>query len=449
MLIRPVVIVTMSQFPTDEPPSISYNGQLDVTDCDDARASCLLDGSDWIALGDNGNMALSLHAGIQDYQGHIGGPQHDSIGDEWTYSPCEGGFAPNIADSWEMEIDVPINNHDDIINSFEGAQFSEASRQYAITHGRIDPASSWPISPIEDLMDFDRAHPGPRHDSPIMPAIPQHSFESPHGILVDPNHDQLFGVSSFTTSGHMNSQHFNIPPAVSTYAYGPSEAQQLALDSSRNPFDLHPYVASTSCDFIHAQEPWPNSCTANWADPIGTYTHETFTGQNQSTHNFHPQLTSLSPFTDSQLSGVIVDEREDFSLSSWVGVNLARTNSLENTAVMHHGALFSAEHNIASSHIPAPDLHLNRLHQDDVSMSSAGIEPPSTNFPSQPQSNKRPSVTARGVSKTGSTRFQSDKQKEVAYQIRDKRLACVHSQLTKKAVSSRYQHQLENVLSAN
>jgi len=229
MLIRKVVIPSMSQFPIDEDHSGLYHNQLDVGDSDERQASCLLDGSEWIALGDSDNMAHCLPTGRQDYSGptesQIFGPQHDFVDGYLVYSTWEAGIVSGIADSWEIELDAPINNQDNATNTFQNAQFSDTSRQYAINHGPIDLVSSTPISALEDLMNFDRAHAAPvtisiaspQYNSSIMPAIPQRSFE-PHGILLNTNYDQFSRLSSFPAFPNMNSQTFEIPPAVSTYA---------------------------------------------------------------------------------------------------------------------------------------------------------------------------------------------------------------------------------------
>jgi len=133
-----------------------------------------------------------------------------------------------------------------------------------------------------------------------------------------------------------------------------------------------------------------------------------------------------------------VDENEDFKFPSWVDVNLPRTNSLENAAVMHHGNPVSAEYNAANINW---HLATSNVNQGEVCMSPIEIGPVPAALPSLQQFNRRPGHTQRRVSTKGCKRLQTQEQKEAAYKIRIKRGACEHSRLNKKVVSSRCQHQ--------
>ncbi|KAH6711794.1 hypothetical protein BKA61DRAFT_658339 [Leptodontidium sp. MPI-SDFR-AT-0119] len=443
----------MPQHPSDESPSVLHNNQLNTTDFMDFGAYCPLDGTEWIALGSNDNMELSLCTGAQDYHGHTEsqdiGLQHDSIGGEPTYSRSEAGLIPNnISASCEMEIDGPINDQDNTTNRFQNPLFSEASRQYITTDGRIAPASSMSVGSKEDVVNFDRAHLDPvtigielpQTDYSIMPAIPQHSIGSPHRTLSNPNHGQRVSASSFTGFGHENPQSFEVPGAVPTYAYGLPEAQDPELNSSWNLFDSHPdqSMEINSSSFNPVSEPWYSNRTANWLNPTGAHAHETLTGQNQWTLSIHPQpLTSQPLFTNSQPPGMIAAAYEDFPSSSWVGVNIARTNSPENMATMYHDGFSSVQRNVPSidSHIPAHDINLNRLHQGDANMRPTGVVPPTAKFPSRKQSNGRPSVAKRRASEKGPTRTQTEDRKKASYEVRSNGGACEHCRLIKKVGS--------------
>lgn len=448
----------MSQSPLDEPSPVSYNSIFDAVNFEDFDDFYALDGMEWTTLDSSGSMVVDLRDGTQEYhgdtEGRVIGPQHDSIGSIQTYPRSEAGLVPNnISDSWEMAMDSPINHEDEPINRFQAAPFSEASRQ-DITDGRIGPASSLSVSSREDVVNFDRVHPDSvtigiglaQNDYSIMPtsysAIPQHSIWYSHGTISNPSHDQRVGPSSFTGFGHQNSQPFDGPGAVRTHAYGLSEVQGPELDSSWHPIDFHPdqYMEASSSDFIHIPEPRYNNRTAHWINPTGPYSHETVTGQNQWTQSLHTQqFTSPPLFTNSQLSDVNVAAYEDFPMSARIGVDLARTNSPEDMAMMYQGGFSSAQRNVPSinSHVTTHDIIQNRLHQGDVDMRSTPLEPSTSRSSSGQQSNGRHSVTKRRVPEKGPTRMQTKRQKEAAYKVRSEGGACEHSRLIKKVVSGK------------
>jgi hypothetical protein len=296
-------------------------------------------------------------------------------------------------------------------------------------------------------MNFDNANAEPvnigielrQPNDAIMQAIPHRSIWSPHGTFPLSNNDQIVESSGFTVIEHLNNQPYNIPGAVTTYAYGFSEAGQLELESSSSTADVHPgqYMDSGSSNFIHIPEQWRNNRTADWGTPTGGYAFETHTAQHQSTVGLHPQqLTSPLLFTDLQASDMIVTGYEDFPLGSWVGVEFPISNSVENMATTYHGRVLEDDYVPGvNSDIPVADPNLHRLHQLDMDMS--GMEPCVVSSPTQLQYKGRLSVTERGLHQKGSSRNQTEEQRLHAWLVRTNGGACEHAKLLKKKVSSK------------
>jgi hypothetical protein len=162
------------------------------------------------------------------------------------------------------------------------------------------------------------------------------------------------------------------------------------------------------------------------------------------------QLTPPSWSANPQFSDMNVGAYEDFPLPAQVGVDITRTNSPENIAMMYNGSFSSMERNVPNinSHVPAHGIIRNRPHQSDVDMRLTGLELSTARFSSQQQFNGTPSMAKRSVPKKRLSRMLTQQGKEDAYKVRSTGGACELCRLTKKVVSGNLTP-IENDLCAN